>query len=60
MKIEEQFEKKFHKFREIKRRDPKFYMKNPNKIRCATLGNRDYAYKDMAKGNEIEIYDNQN
>ena len=57
--MEEQFETKFHRFEEVQRRDPSFYMKNPTKTYCMTHGNQDYVYKDKAKGGGIENHDNR-
>ena len=44
--------------KEIKRRDPKHYIKNPTKTYCLSQGRKDYAFHDMAKANKITNHSN--
>ena len=58
-KVNDQFQRTFLKFNEVKRRNPNHYMNNPTKVHFATLGGRDYVFEDGAKERRISVHKNE-
>ena len=58
MQVEDSFHKTFHQMKEIKRRNPEQYIKNPTKSFCLSQGNKDYAIHDIGRATRITEHGN--
>ena len=57
--VEDQFNRTFSMFTEVKRRNPNHYIKNPNKIQIQTIGKKTYVLETSPKNEMIKKVDSK-